>query len=53
MIISEGNMAIDAYYKMCNETDAVAVEKIKNELLEYCRLDTLAMLKIMEKLKNG
>ena len=53
MAISDGNMAMDAYYRMCNETDATEIERIRNALLEYCRLDTLAMVKILEKLKNG
>jgi hypothetical protein len=53
MAISDGNMAMDAYYKMCKETDDTEVEKIRKEVLEYCRLDTLAMVKILEKLKNG
>ena len=52
MAISDGNMAMDAYYRMCKETDAAEIERIRNELLEYCRLDTLAMVKILEKLKN-
>jgi hypothetical protein len=52
MAISDGNMAMDAYYRMCSETDPDEVEKIRIALLEYCRLDTLAMVKILEKLKN-
>jgi hypothetical protein len=52
MAISDGNMAMDAYYRMCNETDPTEVERIRKELLEYCRIDTLAMVKILEKLKN-
>ena len=51
MAISDGNMAMDAYYRMCSETDPDETEKIRKELLEYCRLDTLAMVKILEKLK--
>lgn len=46
-------MAMDAYYRMCNSIDSAEVERIRKALLEYCRLDTLAMVKIMEKLKNG
>jgi hypothetical protein len=53
MAISDGNMAMDAYYRMCKETEQNEGEKIRKELLEYCRLDTLAMVKILEKLKNG
>jgi hypothetical protein len=44
---------MDAYYRMCNTTDAAETERIRKALLEYCRLDTLAMVRILEKLKNG
>ena len=27
-------------------------QKLRNSLLEYCKLDTLAMVKILEKLKE-
>ena len=53
MAISAGNMAMDAYFKMANSTELTKVEKIRNELLVYCGLNTLAMVKILEKLKNG
>jgi hypothetical protein len=46
-------MAIDEYYRMGKETDPAAIGRIRKALLEYCRLDTLAMVKIVEKLKNG
>ena len=53
MAISDGNMAMDKYYRMCKETDPDETEKIRKALLDYCKLDTLAMVKILEKLKNG
>jgi hypothetical protein len=53
LAISDGNMVMDAYYRMCKEYDPTEIEKIRNALLEYCSLDTLAMVKILEKLKNG
>ena len=43
---------MDAYYRMCSENDPDEVDKIRDALLEYCKLDTLAMVKILEKLKN-
>ena len=30
----------------------VEKQKLRNSLLEYCKLDTLAMVKILEKLKK-
>ena len=53
MAIADGNMAMDAYYRMGKETDPAAIGRIRKALLEYCRLDTLAMVKILEKLKRG
>jgi hypothetical protein len=43
--ISDGDMAMDAYYRMCRESDPDEVEKTRKALLDYCRLDTLALLK--------
>jgi len=35
---------------MVNGTFAGDVEETRNQLLEYCKLDTFAMVKILEKL---
>jgi hypothetical protein len=35
-----------------HETDAAKVKAIREALLEYCGLDTLAMVKILEKILN-
>ena len=35
-----------------NKLDEVNKEKMKTSLLEYCKLDTLAMVKILNKLKG-
>lgn len=48
--ISNGGMAMDAYHDMCGQTDPAERDKIRKALLEYCKLDTLAMVKIVEKL---
>lgn len=52
MVISNGGMAIDAYFAMSSSSDLQEIENIRRNLLEYCKLDTLAMVRIMEKLKK-
>lgn len=52
MEISDGEMAMLAYKKMCESTDPSEIEGIRKALLEYCRLDTLGMVKIVERLKE-
>jgi CRISPR/Cas system-associated exonuclease Cas4 (RecB family) len=51
--VQNGAMAIDAWGKMMfeNKSDGKK-EEIKNNLLKYCELDTLAMVEIFKKLKN-
>ncbi len=51
MAIRDGGMAIDAYFSMCRSSDQKEIESIRRNLLEYCELDTLAMVRILEKLK--
>ena len=50
--ISNGDMAMLAYKKMCQSKDPSEMEAIRKALLEYCKLDTLGMVKIIEKLKS-
>lgn len=52
MEISDGDMAMLAYKKMRESQDPQEIENIRKALLEYCRLDTLGMVKIVEKLKE-
>ena len=52
MKISNGGMASQAYFVMCESQDIKEIEKIRKALLDYCSLDTLAMVKIMEKMKE-
>jgi hypothetical protein len=35
---------------MCRSKDPDEIEKIRASLLEYCRLDTLAMVRMLERL---
>lgn len=51
MEIGKGDQAMMTWWQLINnELPTDAVEKTKTALLEYCRLDTLAMVKIFEKL---
>ena len=50
--IGDGGMAMDAYARLQTMTDVEEIEKIKSDLLKYCRLDTFAMVKILEKMKE-
>jgi len=50
--IRNGGMAIDAYFKMQESKDTNEIEKIRRDLLEYCKLDTFAMVRILEKLRE-
>ena len=52
MEIHDGGMAMQAYEKMRTSEDPVEIQKIRNALLEYCMLDTLAMVRIVRKLKE-
>jgi len=48
--ISEGGTASNIFASMVSGTFEGDVEKTRNNLLEYCKLDTYAMVKILEKL---
>ena len=50
--IGNGGDASAAFYNLKNEADLLKVIEIRNALLEYCKLDTLAMVKILEKIKQ-
>ncbi len=46
--ISDGTMAMQAYHKMCTIDDPEELSEVRQNLLNYCRLDTLAMVKILD-----
>jgi len=52
MEISTGDMAMNAYKTMCETDDPEKLERIRQSLLDYCRLDTLGMVRILEKLRE-
>ena len=49
--VQNGSQAMNAFAKL-SLLDENEKQKLRNSLLEYCKLDTLAMLKILEKLKK-
>ena len=51
--INEGGLASIAYESLQTETDLMFIAEIKQQLLEYCKLDTLAMVRILEKLESA
>jgi len=50
LAIADGEMAMLAYARLAKLQDVKEKEKIKKGLLDYCRMDTLGMVKIWEKL---
>jgi len=50
--IKEGGTASNTFLSMINETFEGNVEETRRQLLEYCKLDTYAMVKILEKLRQ-
>lgn len=54
MEICDGGMAMNAWHEMTEMNDSgdlTELARIRGALLEYCALDTLAMVRIVEKLK--
>jgi len=49
--INEGGLASVAYESLQTESDLMFIAEIKQQLLEYCKLDTLGMMRILEKLE--
>ncbi len=50
--IQDGGMAMDTFASLYRLKDKSRREEIRQNLLAYCRLDTLAMVKIWEKLSS-
>lgn len=53
LAIADGDAAMSAYLELQEETDRRVIEKSRQALLEYCRIDTLAMVKIVERLNEA
>ena len=52
MEIADGMAAMRAYHKMCELAHGDEFDNLRRAMLEYCRLDTLAMVKILEALQK-
>ncbi len=50
--IQDGGMAMNAFRTLSETRDLVQAANLRQALLDYCRLDSLAMVKILEKLKE-
>ena len=48
--VNNGSDAMQVYAKLSDLKDEKEIENYRNALLEYCKLDTLAMVKILRKL---
>lgn len=48
--ISDGGMACAAWLQMIDSEDPLEKQIIRQQLLDYCRLDTYGMVKILEKM---
>lgn len=48
--VRHGGMAVDAFSRMSEAKDPEEIERLRKALIEYCTLDTLAMVKILERL---
>jgi len=49
--INEGGLASITFESLQTETDMMIIAETKEQLLEYCKMDTLAMVRILEKLE--
>lgn len=52
MAIADGGTASLAYESLLTLDDFIKINEIKKQLLEYCKLDTLAMVRILERLEK-
>ena len=48
--VADGGTASIVYEQLIEETDMIKTMETRNNLLEYCKLDTLAMVEILKKL---
>ena len=48
----DGMQAMQAYLQLADEVDAAHIEQVRNALWEYCKLDTYAMVRILEELES-
>jgi predicted RecB family nuclease len=53
LAISSGNVAMTAYEQLQRESDLFVIAETRDALLEYSRMDTLAMVKLLEVLEGA
>ncbi|HET8963231.1 MAG TPA: DUF2779 domain-containing protein [Chitinophagales bacterium] len=53
LIISSGSIAMTAFEQLQTESDLFKIIEMREHLLAYCKMDTLAMVKIFEILENA
>jgi hypothetical protein len=51
MEISDGEMASQAYFTMGEMSDPAELSCLRKALLEYCRQDTLGLVRLLEKMR--
>jgi hypothetical protein len=52
MEIAEGMVASNAYASLATQTDLMEIARIRKALLDYCGLDTMAMVRLLEVLEG-
>ena len=52
MEIADGYAAMQAYHDMCSIAPGAESDQLRKAMLEYCKLDTLAMVKILSELQS-
>ncbi len=52
LAIRDGGMAMNAYQAMNRSADPAEIGRIRQALLEYCGLDTLAMVRVLGRLRT-
>jgi len=53
MEIGDGGAAMEAYHRMCDcAGQPKELEKVRKDLLEYCKQDTLAMVRLLEVIES-
>jgi hypothetical protein len=52
LAVSNGEMAANTWLRMNHDDDEGQIAELRRQLLEYCHLDTLAMVRILEKMRG-
>ncbi len=53
LAIRDGDAASIAYNNLLSINDKAEKERIRRDLLEYCKRDTLGMVRLLEKLREA